>query len=316
MLVRPGSMRSASVVPNFLIAGAAKCGTTSLYHYLKQHPDVFMSEVKEPNFLYRGIGCTHVDSSFPQSERSSTFSFDSYCRHFEKGDGHKAVGEASTTTVFYYDRAIPAIRRYLGDPRILIILRDPVQRAYSNYNYLLRDMRETLPFEEALRVEEMRTKQGYGLMWRYKAVGLYAGQVRAFQDNFSRVKVLLYDDLKRNPALQIDQIYRFLEVDPGFVPDVSRTHNVSAVPINAAFNALFVKPAGLHRIMRKVGGGLLGNKRWIQLRERIRRLNLQKPKPMPTDIERELRQYFKKDILSLQDCIQRDLSMWLKNETA
>ena len=225
------------------------------------------------------------------------------------------MGEASTTTVFYYDRAIPAIHRYLGDPRILIILRDPVERLYSNYNYLLRDMRETLPIEKALRAEEMRTKQGYGLMWRYRAVGLYAEQVRAYQKNFNNVQVLLYDDLKLNPAFLIKQIYLFLEVAPGFIPDVSQTHNVSTVPINAAFNALFVKPVRLHRIMRKVGGMFLGKNQWNQFRERIRMLNLQKPKPMPSDIARELRQYFKKDILSLQDCIRRDLSMWLKKET-
>jgi hypothetical protein len=301
-------------LPNFLIAGAAKCGTTSLYYYLRQHPDVYMSEVKEPNFLYRGIGETKPDASFAHGERSSTHSFDAYCRLFDKGAGHKVVGEASTTTAFYYDRAIMAIRRYLGDPRILIILRDPVERAYSNYNYLLRDMRETLTFEDALRAEEMRTKRGYGLMWRYRAVGLYARQVQAFQENFSRVKVVLYDDLKRSPAMLVKEVYRFLEVESGFSPDVSRAYNITSVPIHAGFNALFVKPVRLHRIMRNIGSRLLGENRWIQLREQVRRWNLERPEPMPIDTERELRQFFKADILKLQDRIQRDLSLWLKKE--
>jgi len=122
-------------LPNFLIVGAAKCGTTSLYYYLKQHPDVFMSEIKEPRFLSnraanpgRGPG----DDSIVQS---GVRSFDDYLNLFKKSTGMKAVGEASADTLFLFERTIPAIQRYLDDPRIVIILRDPVKRAYSAYNY-------------------------------------------------------------------------------------------------------------------------------------------------------------------------------------
>ena len=282
-----------------------------MYHYLRQHPEVFMSDPKEPNFLYQGLGEKKACSPVAKGERIATRCYDKYCRYFEKAAGMKAVGEASTTTLFYFEQAIAAIHHYLGDPAILIILRNPAERAYSNYNYLLVDMREELSFQEALRAEETRTRLGYGLMWRYRAAGLYADPVRAYQQNFSRVKVILHEDLKRNPDLTTAQIYRFLGVSPAFVPDVSQTHNRSAVPVIAGFNALFARPGRFHKSLRRAGSRILGENRWIRLREGLRALNLRQP-PLPDPfVMRELRDYFRPDILNLQELIGRDLSSWL-----
>jgi hypothetical protein len=302
------------ITPNFLIVGAAKCGTTSLYYYLKQHPDVFMSEIKEPRFLSdraanpgRGPG----DDSIAQS---GVRSLDDYLSLFKKSTGKKAVGEASADTLFLFERTIQAIHRHLGDPRIIIILRNPVDRAYSAYNYHVRDGREKLSFKDALIAEEQRRRDGYVYMWQYAEGGLYASRVRAFQEQFSRVQVLLYDDLMRDAITLVRSVYTFLDVDPDFIPDMSHNHNISGIPRWSLFNNLFIKPKRLHKVARTIGGAILGADRWIRLRERIRSVNLKAPPPIEPEIEKELRQFYRDDLLKLQDYIDRDLSAWLKEE--
>lgn len=301
-------------LPNFLIVGAAKAGTTSLYYYLKQHPDVFMSAVKEPNFLSTRSAHPGQGPGDVSTAQSAVGTLDDYRRLFEKGQDKKAVGEASVETLFYDERTIPVIQRYLGDPRIIIVLRDPVARAYSAYNFLVRDGFEKLSFKDALAEEEQRTRDGYRQIWRYREGGLYARRVRAFQEHFSRVQVLLYDDLRDNNAALISSLYQFLDVDPGFLPDMSHNHNVSGIPRLSFFNTLFVKPKQLHKMARTLGGAILGENRWILLRDRLRFANMQKPQPIDPEIARELRRFYRPDILKLQNTIARDLSAWLGKE--
>jgi hypothetical protein len=306
--------KTPSTLPNFLIVGAAKCGTTSLYHYLRQHPDVFMSPVKEPKFLSNRAANPGTGPGDDLIAQSSVGSFDDYLRLFKKSIGKKAVGEASVDTLFHFGRTIPAIQRYLGDPRIVIILRDPVNRAYSAYNYHVRDGREKMSFKKALIAEEQRSRDGYACMWQYREGGLFAHRVRAFQEQFSRMKVLLYDDLMRDAITLVRSVYTFLDVDPDFIPDMSHNHNVSGIPHWSFLNALFVKPKKLHKAARTIGGAILGADQWIRLRDRLRSTLLQKPRPIDPEIEQQLRRFYRADILKLQDYIGRDLSSWLERK--
>ena len=132
--------------PNFLIVGAAKCGTTSLYRYLSQHPDIFMPEWKELSLF---IG----DPFGPIHKVKKPYY---YRKVFSKVKNQTAVGEASTTYLF--DAAAPKIiKEQLGAIRIIITLRDPVNMSYSLYNHQLRKEGETIEnFEEALAKEEDR----------------------------------------------------------------------------------------------------------------------------------------------------------------
>lgn len=308
----PPNDKKQNVLPNFLIVGAAKGGTTSLYHYLKQHPDVFMSPLKEPRFFSERAAYPGTGPGDERISQGGVGSFEEYRTLFEKSIGKKAVGEASVDTLFHFERTIPSIKRYLGDPRIIIVLRDPVQRAYSAYNYLVREGRETLSFPDALLAEEKRRQDGYIYMWQYRACGLYARQVRAFQENFSRAQVLFYDDLKKDAAGLVRSVYAFLDVAPDFLPDMSHRHNVSGIPRWALLNSLFNKPKRLHRAARAIGGALIGPEQWVFLRERIQSVILRKPPPMDPELERQLRQYYREDILKLQDYTGRDLSSWIQ----
>jgi hypothetical protein len=300
------------VLPNFLIVGAAKCGTTSLYHYLRQHPDIYMSPVKEPRFLSNRAGNPGRGPGDDLNSQGGVGSFDDYCRLFGDSIGKKARGEASVDTLFHFERTIPAIQRYLGDPRIVIILRDPVERAYSAYNYLIREGREELSFNDALSAEEQRKRDEYVYMWQYREGGLYAGRVRAFQEHFSRVQVLLYDDLKKDTLPLLRSLYAFLDVRSDFIPDMSHRHNVSGIPRWGLLNNLFNKPKRLHKAARTIGGAILGADRWVRLREYLRSTILQKPRPMDPELKQQLRRFYRDDILKLQNYIGRDLSSWLQ----
>ena len=133
-------------MPNFLIVGAAKAGTTSLYEYLRQHPEIYMPEWKELSFY---IG----DPDGPLHKvRKPGY----YYKVFANAHGYKAVGEASTSYLF--DEAAPTIiRENLGAINIIIILRDPVAMSYSLYNHQARKEGETIAdFESALEVEDQR----------------------------------------------------------------------------------------------------------------------------------------------------------------
>ena len=301
------------ILPNFLIVGAAKCGTTSLYYYLKQHPDVFMSNPKEPDYFFaqffkiptNGIGdeCQEVVQKK-----------DDYFRLFEKAIGKKAIGEASHTNLYYYQKVIPAIKQYLGDPKIIIILRNPFERAFSTHTALTMQDREFLPFEEALQQEPKRMEEGWRSTWYYKDLGFYAQQVKAYFDHFSAVKVCLYDDLKRDPGSLIQGLYRFLEVDDAFRPDMSADYNISGVPRSKLFKSLFRRKPPLQSMVRFIGKTIFTDDGWASVREKLKAKLLAKPTIKP-QTKHALENIYRDDIAKLQSLIGRDLTHWLKDPT-
>ncbi|HET9485956.1 MAG TPA: sulfotransferase, partial [Chryseosolibacter sp.] len=161
-------------LPNFLIVGAAKCGTSSLHKYLEQHPETFMSKVKEPRFIssqvmsgpLRGPGDHKVEAWYVKK-------YEDYVRLFEGAENYPAVGESSADTLYFYQGTIPVIKQYLGDPKIIIMLRNPVKRAFSSYQHLVRDLREELSFEEGLKEEPNRIKNNWELIYHYTAASMY-----------------------------------------------------------------------------------------------------------------------------------------------
>jgi len=294
-------------LPNFLIAGAAKSGTTALYHYLKQHPDVFMSGIKEPCF----ISSHFYDFSHPSNRPGRVIVRDpeEYCRLFAGAAGERAVGEASVDNLYYHEKSIGLIKNYLGDPKIIIILRNPVDRAYSAYTHLLRDGRETLAFEEALDAEEERIREGWRFIWHYRAAGLYYEQVKAFKDNFTEVKVFLFEDLISDSRAVVEEAFAFLGVDGSFSPDTGSRYNVSSVPRVKLLTDFFAKPTLFRNAIRSVGKSIIGEDNWIKLRERARSKLLVRAEMEPAT-RRRLEEAFREDVLRLQSLIGRDLRHW------
>ena len=302
----------AGPLPNFLVIGAAKAGTTSLHHYLRQHPDIFMCPRKDTFFFdfdgeppdFGGPG----DNAW--YEDRAVIDCDEYRALFAGATTERAIGEACSG--YLSDPGAPArIRRRLLDVRLIAVLRDPAERAYSSFLQQVRDGLETTSdFAQALALESERIDRNWRPLWHYRRRGLYFEELSRYLALFDRSQLglYLYEDLQRDPVLLSQEIFAFLGVDPGFTPDVSIRHNRAGVPASRLLYRLVMTP----NTLKTVAKPLLPSR----LRGAIRAAvtdspaSLRRP-PMPTDLRAELVAGYRDDILRLQDLVQRDLSSWL-----
>jgi len=300
--------------PNFLVVGAAKSGTDSLCGMLAQHPEIYVSSNKEPMFFvaegrpeipYRGPG----DREVMQAHQMWISTRQQYESLFAGANGAKAIGEGSTW--YLYDEDAPRrIHQHAPDMRLIAILRNPVQRAYSAFTMLLRDGRETTTdFIEALAAEDKRVRAGWEPIWHYRRMGFYHSQLVRYRRIFrpEQIRVVLQSDLESIPRETLRGLFEFLGVDDSFEPAASARMNVSLVPKNAVYHRLV---AGQSRI-KVVGKALLP----VGVRRRIKRnlpeSGLRQPPPMPKEAQAMLVEVFRDDILALQELLNRDLSSWL-----
>ncbi|QYJ15072.1 hypothetical protein Rxycam_00884 [Rubrobacter xylanophilus DSM 9941] len=292
-------------LPDFLVIGAMKCGTTALYYYLDQHPEVYMSPVKEPDFLaFEGEGV---------APRNAVTDLSSYAALFREAGSARAVGEASHESL-YRVRAVENIRRYVPGARFIAVLRDPADRAYSHYLHLVRNGTEPLPSFEAALAAERRGDLGEGFPFRsYVDRGFYLRQLSRYYKAFGeeRLRVYLYEDLATRPLWVMRDAFAFIGVDPGFVPDVSLRRNVSGVPRSRLLDALLQRQSPLKNLVKTHLPS------WVRRRvaerfDRLKSWNLTKPQPMHPETRRELVETYREDIMGLQGLIRRDLSGWLR----
>jgi Sulfotransferase family len=296
-------------LPNFLLLGAAKTGTTSLYQYLKQHPQIYMSPSKEPRFFafegetldFRGIG---------DSKETAITDIQIYLTLFEKVTNETAIGEASTMYL-WSPKAPERIHHYIPDARLIAILRDPIERAYSNFLHLIQAGREPLnDFAQAIQAEESRIRDHWWPFWYYKEQGFYYLQLKRYFDRFDQdqIKICLYEDFRDTPIALFRDICRFLGVDDNFIPDVSEKIRVSRpVPKNKLLHTLLTQPNTIKSALKL----LLPPGICQRISTNVQNRNLIKQKPS-IEIRKQLIKVYQEDIFQLQDLIQRDLSQWLK----
>src|SRR5918994_968558 len=208
-------------MPNFFIVGAQKAGTTSLYHYLNQHPQIYMSPVKEPFFFDHEInskGDVVVRGFAGRRQAPRYANLEEYQALFRGVGGETAIGEASP--LYIYAPGTPErIKEYVPEARSVALLRNPADRAYSAYLHALRIGVEPLAdFAQALREEEERIRNGWHYVFHYRNRGLYYEQIKRYYEVFGResVGVWLYDDLKEDPARMVRSVFRFLGVEDTF----------------------------------------------------------------------------------------------------
>jgi len=222
-------MRLKHIWPNFFLAGAHKSGTTSRYFYLKQHPQVFMPALKEPHFFSRFRPYSEMPFPHPRVSDGAA-----YLRLFSKAAGYKAVGEASSSYLCD-ERAAGRIHAVIPHAKIVIVLRDPVGRAYSQYLMDVREGWQTLPFYEALLEDWNRPQKGWGVSHMYVEPGLYREQLERYLNVFGpkQVLVLLFADLRSPEGRRkmLAELVRFLELDPAYLDriDTSQVENDFAV---------------------------------------------------------------------------------------
>lgn len=293
-------------LPNFVIAGTARSGTTSLYYYLKQHPDIGFPQQKEPKY-FSSLGLTfpHAGPGDQNVDKLMVRDFDSYQELFDGLEGKARLGEASSDYLYHHAHSAAEMRRVLGDVQIILCLRNPVDRAYSAYQNLIRDQRETLSFAEALAAEDGRMAANWDWMWAYKNAGLYANQVATFLRTFSSVKVVLFEDLEKDPQGVVRELFGFLGVAQDVPVDTATRYSHSGKAKNRLIAFLSNRDNALAFALRRIALKLVPR----AVLERIASRSLEKAEMDPA-VRGELRRYFRDDVTRLESLLARSLAVW------
>lgn len=295
-------------LPNFLIIGVGKSGTTSLYHYLGQHPQIAVSRIREPKFLmYAGHLLFPIQGKTPHFR---VFTVEEYEALYAGNENRPARLDISPSYLVFPEQTIPGIRKYTPDVKMMVIYRQPADRGYSNYLMHVRMGDETLAgYPEALAAEAAGIPRVDGRPRTYFNRGFYLERTKAFLQAFPRERFLflLYDDLARDPAELLRTIFQFLEVDSDFTPDMRTRHNAGSWPRSQFAHRMVTST---HPIKRRLAG-LIPSALRKQISRRFYALNLQPPPQLDPALRRELTLRYREDILGLQDLIGRDLSGWL-----
>jgi hypothetical protein len=294
-------------MPNFLIVGAARSGTTALYQYLRQHPQVYMCPVKEPGFFaFEGEEPGSGEPEHDRTKRSirrpasalRITDVDTYRALFQDVSDEAAIGEASPVYLIY-PRAAQRVRHYIPEAKLIAILRDPVERAYSAY------------VMKGLHVGGGRG--AFGQAARNIYWGFYYTHLIRYFDIFdpAQIRVYLYEDFRADPVGILRDVFCFLGVSETFEPDLSIEYNVSGIPRNRVWHALLRGSRPMKSILRPLIPSTLRQRSTYYL-GKLQRKGLTKPPPLELDVRAELIQVYREDILKLQKLLQRNLSAWLE----
>jgi hypothetical protein len=223
-------------LPNLFVIGAPKCGTTSLHQYLNQHPKISMSEVKEPKFfLGEGLPPEHHGPGDERACAAYVYDRSAYEALFRYPDGPGTYAGESTPFYLWHPDAPGRIHQTVPDARLVAVLREPTTRAYSNWADLRAQGREKLSFDDGMAAEGDRARQGWEPFWFYRSLGLYGAQLTRLFEVFPRtsVKVVLAEDLEDAPGPIVDEILRFLALEPMAEPLVtSRLNQTMYEPVD------------------------------------------------------------------------------------
>ena len=296
--------------PNFLIVGAAKSGSTSLYQYLSQHPEVFMPVNKEPNYFVAEYQ-QKMSKDSPNYKRSinrMVFNKENYYELFQGANlNEKAIGEATVTYLYKYNYAIPRIKEELGNLKIIIILRNPILRAFSQYSYIYELGFEKLCFEDALIEEKERLNKNWASTFAYVDQGMFYEQVKAYKKEFKNVHVLLLEDLIKNENKEMSKVFNFLSVDSSFEIVNAEKFNTSGVPKYDILNSFIVHDNFAKKVLKK----LLPNGVLRKLNARARSWNQGDKLQLSEHQKARLVEVYREDINKLSVLIDKDLSHWL-----
>jgi hypothetical protein len=297
-------------LPNFFVLGAAKSGTTSLYLYLMQHPQIYMSPVKEPRYF--AFGERTLDWRGPGDDRlmkETVGTLADYEALFDAVTAETAIGEASPS---YLSTAGTAARihQHVPEAKFIAILRDPVERAHSAFLHRVRSGDEPLrDFADAVDAEPQRIADGWSYVWQLVQRGFYHRQLLPYFDLFGRdrIRIYLYEEWRSDNVSVLQDIFRFLDVDDAFVPHIRQWDNSSSGTRSSRLERILRDPGGFRALKRLP---VFTKERRRQLVASLVRLN-HCPSPAPRAARRRLVPTYREDILELQDLIQRDLSVWL-----
>lgn len=293
--------------PNFIIIGAMKAATTSLYTYIKQHPDIFMTKVKEPMFFNNFQQENNYNILGSKSKKSTTL--EEYLAMFKDVKNEKAIGEASPAYI-YNEKAPHLIKEHLPDVKIIAILRQPTDRAYSNFLHTKRADRENVnSFGQAIKIEKERISDNWSPLYHYIQKGFYSVQLKRYYNLFPKenIKVYLFEDVVKTPKETLKDIFKFLNVDENIEIDVSKKSNVSGTP--KGILGFILKKMRYYNLMPKFAISDYLPTFIISLLFKSVYKDTEK---LDSVFRKELTdKYYREEILKLEKLIDRDLSNWL-----
>jgi len=297
------------MLPDYVICGAQKSGTSTLHEYLSQHPEICTSNTKEVRFF--DFDCIYKKGT------------GWYEKYFEKCDRNKVVGEASPSYM-----NIPQAPRRMNETiphsKLIFILRNPVDRAYSNYWHSVRKGRENLSFEKAIKREEKRVKKSsynskessYNIRhFSYLERGKYAKHIKRFFQFYSeeQIKILIFENFKEEPIKHIQDVYRFLGVDDSFTPQKQKK-NVGKRPVIPILQKLahdqnpFRKTFPESRLKKR---SKLEKMIGWKFKQYINKINLKPGYPeMDLETRDKLIEYFEPYNSELEDLLNIDINSW------
>lgn len=279
------------MLPNLFIIGVQKSGTTALHHLLNQHPDVFFP--RAPQELH-----------FFDVEENLCKGLAWYEKHFIDWKGQRIIGQ--TSPLYFFEPAVPArIHAVIPKARFIVILRNPIDRAYSHYWHEVKHGAETLPFEEALNRESERIQVGFEgrRHFSYVSRGEYSTQIARYLALFPREQLLAlrFEDLVHNVAEIFRRCANFLEIPLEGFAQARQRHGVR----NAA---QMPRSRVVHDLGRRLG------KIFPAVGNAIVRLNLSPRKypEMQSETRRSLQRRLERDILQTASLTGLDLRSWLE----
>jgi Sulfotransferase family len=294
--------------PQFLVIGAARSGTTALYQHLAEHPALFLTEPKEPH--YYALAGTVPAFTGPGDKqtinRLAVTDPDRYRSLYLAARPDQVRGEASVSTL-YYPQAITRVREEVPDARLICMLRDPVDRAFSGYGFMRSRGFEPCPtFEEALADEARRIDAGWHHIWHYTGMSRYGGQVRHVLDVFPREQVLLlrYEDMVADADAVLARVHTFLGV-PVLPSSVEPDPHRSGEPRSRFLGRV----VGTHHPLKQVLSPFVP----LALRRRIRREVVRRNIVRSTvreETRRALVETFLDDLELLERLTGFDLATW------
>tara|TARA_X000000368_G_C23019350_1_gene707260 strand:+ start:332 stop:1213 length:882 start_codon:yes stop_codon:yes gene_type:complete len=287
---------------DFFIVGAPKAGTTSLYHYLNEHPEVRMSSQKEPDYF--SDKAIQEKGMYYGKNRINTL--DKYESLFTQEKG-VIYGESSVSYLFY-ENVAEDIKRYNPDAKIIIILRNPIDRAFSHY---LMDYRLGLvsdSFEDII-YKRSKHKSAYLFYQQYIEVSQYSNQIQRYLHVFSKDNLLLidYENFKKDVAGCVDIVYSFLNISAEFAADVNTKHNTFTMPRNKGIRFIYS-----FTFLRKILAFIFPDSLVKSIRGFLFKDD-KKPKLLK-ETRSYLKQFFSDDIRLLGDILDKDYSKWIKKE--
>ncbi|HMN04709.1 MAG TPA: sulfotransferase [Flavobacteriales bacterium] len=297
---------SNATLPGHLFVGTAKAGTTTIEQALRLHPRVGIPRKETFFFDHDMMGGGRLPYPMQRDPATIVTSGSEY-RNLYAGLEGKVPVEIGTGYLYHHEVSIPRIRSVLGpDTRIGIVLRDPVERAWSSYMHFVKDTHEPLGFRESVAHEAERTAEGWDFMWHHIAMGMYAGQVAAYRVAFPHVQVFFFEDLRKDPVAFMHDVFRWVGVEPVGL-DRMQARNRSGQPMFPRLQRLITTENPLKAAVRPLLRLLVPEERRQQARKYLKEKNMKAGAGLSAADRAWLRDIYRADVEQLSSAMGMDL---------